>query len=203
MLLSINEIEFAARKAAAGAGWPLGLAEEIGRAVIWSAMQDSELVGPVLDLVEDGFRPTSCHQRDGLAMFGEATITATVSACDLLVGGICRQAVLSDATRPLGLAAIAGTVASVHGVRFRMQAGEAVAEISPGGIRRSGSLVPPADVSIVINGTCNPDHSRPTDGLSLPAHDWERLQILAKKSLVPATMKSRETGAGAGIDDSD
>ena len=202
--LSLNELEMSARKAASALGWPFGLAEEFGRAVVWSAVHLPEAIPRLLDLAELGYGPADCTRTGRTATFGNSGAASAVASFDLLAAGDCGRVVFRSACRPTGLLGFGGSASDAFGTAFTVECGGARATVGGDFCRLTGSLDQSCDVSIEVAAHSAGSRLRlPKEGVAIEASVWRRLETLAARFLVPATEMSRRTGAGAGIVDTD
>ena len=201
---SLNEIELSARRGAAAMGWPYGLAEEVGKAAVWAAQHRSDAIHSLLDMVETA-RPAPERPVDqGMAVFERATVSSVVAGFDLLAAGAFGVVRFRLVHFLLGAAALGGGMATAYKIGFKLQSGNWTAEVEAGRCRLFGSYDPEAPLSLKIASRPSSSRWQPlTDGIELDPAAWSRLEGLAARSLVPATRISRETGAGAGLVDSD
>ena len=202
--LSLNELEMSARKAASAFGWPFGLAEEFGRATVWSAVHLPEAIPSLLDLAELGYGPADCNRTGRTATFGSSGAASAIAAFDLLAAGVCDRAVFRSACRPKGLLGFGGSASDAFGTAFTVECGRGRATVGGNLCRLTGKLDRNCELSIEVATSADGSGLRPPkDGVAVDAAVWRRLEALAARFLVPATEMSRRTGAGAGIVDTD
>lgn len=221
MRLSLNEIEVTARKAALGAGLPLGLAEEAGAAAYLLAAGRVPVAG-ILRTALEGPVTARLELRPGDGIWhltSEAnplpTLVAAPSACDLVIAA-ARQGspIRLRAVMDLPILALAQAVLASERANLPVTVeigGELWLADSkrgiPGDIARLSQLRA-AELLFHCLGPAQPVVSAPPvpaahEGASVDAGDWARIQALADRMLVPATRHSRERGAGAGLIDTD
>ncbi len=204
--LSLNEIEVTAAKAAMALGWPPAVALETGRAAVWAAQFLSQAAGPVIDLARPtGEDPLVCREADCMVV-ARANPAIVLSALDFLVAGACSQALFRCCEAPYALICFGGAAARIQGGGFSFLQAGMLAATAPSMCRLpAGMDGRPGDV--LVERTC-PDSSSPwpersADGAFLDGEVWSIMRELASKTLVPATRRSRESGAGAGLVDRD
>lgn len=203
--VSLNEVELALVKAASAGGWPFGLAEELGRAGTWSATCRPDAVPALLDMIEAGFRHAEYTIHESGVEFERASAASVISGLDLLAAGCQERAMFRQVAWPLGLLALCGSASSAFGTRFRIHAQGATTEVGAGDWRSEGRVEDIAGPTIVETRAAADlaGPATPKDGAPLDDEAWKRLQKLAAAALVPATEESRESGAGAGLVDTD
>ena len=209
---SLNELEAMCRKAARGAGYSWGLAEEAGKATRWLAA--AGLPGPacllhLLKAVDGrdfaGFTPD----------ITDATCTASLGfLCPLLTGAaLCDGAFgpppsqvlrLMNLSSPLLLLPFVLTTFETAQLRWtRVQL-----SVDQGVVSRDGAVLdlacPQADVAILepyatVGGRPLAVQTRAI----LAADTCTRLEAFAHRTFAPATKASRLAGAGAGLLDND
>jgi hypothetical protein len=192
MIVSLNEVEVMATKAANGAGRPWGLAQEAGMAA--ARLEAMGLPGArcLLRLLETTDAETK--------LAGRCPILEGAHISDL--GGEGLPALFDAMLQPLLLAP------------FLMQAGvvatltwsDCAVEVSSGGITLSGSNSCPASpvqVRIEAGVVASPSMRPGTGAVDIADEIWEALGLFAHRTYVPATEASRLKGAGAGLTDND
>lgn len=225
---SRNEIETTVRKAACGVGLPLGLAEDVARYGLWLAAGGT----PGLDVVCDALDEWAGGARTELTLTEVApglTVSDPVPALLLAPAAEDRLAIAAAAGRPFALRAAAVSHAPLlvaamalagreHGCSVRVTWQEdngkrGAFETSSNrliDLERLG--VSAVDVMVAAERS-DADHSSGDllsetglpDWSGVPLADtvWRRLESHAARMLVPATERSRQSGAGAGILDTD
>lgn len=213
MIVSLNEAQGMATKAAVGAGRPWGLAQEAGRAM--AALEAMRLPGAasLLGLLTDtdgvpcdALRPASVNER---ILQGEGPM------CPVLVGAYFEDTAgeaqatgkLHNVYYPLLLLPFVRMLwdvvqlewqnttvifdfreASVQGTELTAAIGETV-------------LITPAEPSLLA--ASNPAHLYQLGPVDIADEIWEALSGFAHRTYVPATEASRLKGAGAGLTDND
>jgi hypothetical protein len=184
ILLSYNEVQSLARKAAAGAGLPHGVAEDIGLAAAWLAARGADAVGIVVA---------------ALAGQGPHDILDGLAEIDALCGGGKDAVALGD--HALLLIGLAGAVAKETGSRLAVDRGGG--DIVPlASVRDVGSLASASALRRMSGDdqAAWPDAPRPAPS---DAAAYAAALALAAKTYVPASDLSRAQGAGAGTTDND
>ncbi len=189
--VSISELTAMATKAARGAGFDWGMADEAARATCWLAARDLPGTKALADLLD---------QLDGKTLsefapvIGGGEWTARGGwLCPVTTGAamLDRAEVLTASPLRLGPTLCPLLVFP------------AVAEVWPG-----GAIAEPCDltstrtdaVSIKV-GSGLP--STPTSRAQVPQAIWDSLSTYANRTYAPATEASRLAGAGAGLSDND
>ena len=214
MTLALNEVDAMGKKAARGAGFSWGMAEEAGKAARWLCARGVDGVAALrLALAHvDGTDPPGR---------GPATLEGNWSAargdlCPLMTG-----AALADAARLwVGTGKrIAAIVAPVLLLPFvAMAAGRAGRTIAVewAGVRAltdgrdlqlsgAGPAVMAevtARVAVLTGGVLTDPRPIQTRANPRP-DDWTELDALARRTYAPETERSRLRGAGAGLTDND
>ncbi|HXV26116.1 MAG TPA: DUF3726 domain-containing protein [Alphaproteobacteria bacterium] len=232
MTLSLNEIEVTVRKAALGSGLPLGLAEEAGAVAAWLAAVGFPVEDLMVSALEHSNDEALLLSRAGaiyrLTTNGGAcaALRAAPSACDLVVAAarsgkpIAVEAAMDVPALAVAQAAVA---ARESGVEIAVWIGETlVARLVGESAILFGDMTELAALrSLPVRIRIAQDRdrlesrkfARPDliaardlalkDGVRMEPSSWERIRSLAARTLVPATMHSRERGAGAGLIDTD
>lgn len=202
MTLSRNEIEAIAKRAARGAGYPWGIAEEAGRAVRWLCARGLDGGGALAMLLAavDGAPDAHAPRLDGRdwRAAGEAL-------CPLLAG--CALSDRADAlgAEPLRLHAVAAplllvpfvaAVARHRGAGWRIGAGDASLVTDGTGIILSGAFpCDAADCTLAPDATPVPVPPPPRRAAPDPA-TLAALEAFGHRTYAPATAESRRRGAG-------
>lgn len=222
--LSLNELKFAVRWAGLGAGAPAGLADDLAAAALALACLDVDPLAPVLRALTDlpadhvwgGLRVN--RRGDGLCLSAERSPPTIVElgpafadAAMLAPGQTIETGPVAAPILSAGYLRSAGvTDAVLHGPGFRasFDASGAVvlvvtntdqaATSAPAALRLEpamGAMPPPAAAATPIQAVEQ----------GVPAHEeaWARMRGLTARAWVKATERSRLSGAGAGLVDTD
>jgi hypothetical protein len=211
---SLNEIELTLRKAAVGAGYPYGLAEDIGQAGAWLCAHGLGGVPACLAALEaDPGQSQPVVLQDRTPSFPDARIgQAGPSAIDLLLSDADNGEVrLTNIDTPLLLIGLAGVAASAGKTGFALRfSNGCTVDIGEGGLAVSGTPPEPgadadlARTEIAQTDTAVPDHFEAVAGGFNVGDDlWAEVLSLAARTYVPASEASRARGAGAGDIDND
>ena len=192
MIVSLNEVEVMATKAANGAGRPWGLAQEAGMAT--GRLEAMGLPGArcLLKLIEATDRETDLRSR--------CPVLEGAHLSDL--GGADLPVAFDAMHQPLLLAP------------FLMQARQEATlswqgcevGVAAGGVTVRGDEVCPASpvqVRIDAGVSALPAKKPGTGAVDIADEIWEALGRFAHRTYVPATEASRLKGAGAGLTDND
>jgi uncharacterized protein DUF3726 len=227
MRLSLNEVEVTVRKAGLGAGLPLGLAEDAGRAAAWLGARGwpvAELMAAALE----GWHAKLYVERDAAVWRIRTTsgacsvLRAAPSACDLVAAGarsgapVCVESVLD---LPMVAIAMAALASADSGISFAIEIAERPAALLLAGEARlltaSAALAALRNQPVCIRTAMDQELETPprsgavragmekSEGAGVPAELWGPIRALADRMLVPATAHSHERGAGAGLIDTD
>ena len=209
MTFSLNEVAAMARKAARGAGYPWGLAEEAAMAVRWLSARGLDGCGALSEVlarleggawevsrlqpVGDRWRGTGavlCPLVTGAALADRATV--------LPAGGLTLEGVVA----PLVLLPFAAGVARMRVQTVRVS--WAGSEFATDGTQKSasGGMEAAADVRVRFESR-HANWLPITSRASPDPRDWETLEVFAARTYAPATEASRQSGAGAGETDND
>ncbi len=208
---SLNEIEAMSRRAARGAGFDWGMAEDAGKAARWLASHG--LPGPALlaDLLmlNDGIPPA-----DLAPVSLEDTWRAPSGRlCPLLAGAALSdqsakgKVKMCDVSFPLLLLPFAAAAAD-HLRRPMALTWQGVRVGTDGArVQTSGAsdLVTTAHAKNVVYAPAEAlnDATTPSVRGEVSADAWALLSKLAHRTYAPATEASRLLGAGAGLSDND
>ncbi len=210
MILSLNEIEITVLKAARGAGMEWGLAEEAAQAARWLARQRVGFEAACLSVLEAAAWRTdiavdSACLRPNASEAWLCPIRAGACVSDLAATPPLR---IERVLQPLLLLPFAARfmrpVALMWtGVRLFLCGGRLA--VRPGGLR--SAFCERADmVELSALGVADS-----TDGVDMPLGNgvevdpgvWSKLDALAARTYVPASRRSRLSGAGAATDDNE
>lgn len=210
MTLSLNEIEATAKRAARGAGYPWGLAEEAGKATRWLCSRDVDGCGALAGLLK---------QFDGKDIEGRLPQTEGASwtaqcgmLCPLATGAAISDFALQIGANGVQMETVAAPVllvpfAALLAHEFEKPVIVTIGDcaLSTDGERLSitGPLPRTSNwASISIGGTID----QPGKILHRADPDpnaWAALLAFAHRTYAPATEESRLKGAGADLPDND
>ena len=214
MILSLNEIEAAAGKAARGAGFSWGLAEEAAMAARWLAERGFDWLPALLDVL-DG----ACAGEIAVEEGSIRSRTASAPVCPLAAGAyladLGSRAVpmrLHHVRRPLYLLPFAARISArmnapiavdLGGAKLRLD-GDAVHGV-PADLAKLAA--PVSDAALMLcAGKPGLDAACLRGGVNGRVVDdalWQRLAEWEARTYVAASTSSRLTGAGAGLTDND
>ena len=210
MIGSLNEIETMLRKASVGAGLPVGIAEDIGRAGSWLAAQGYDGVDAVLTAIRAPVSKLVMPVKEcGVLVFHTShSAICGPSAIDLLVAEEAGDGVhLLNVDSPLLIIGLAGTAAVTYGIEINLGFSDGgSASVSPGNSVLSGLIpAPGADIVITIRkaGLKTGQFSPPLGGVVISEEMWHEAEAWAARTYVASTDESRAQGAGAGMTDND
>lgn len=217
LTVSLNEIDASTKKAARGAGLNWGLAEEAGRAVRWLARHDLpniELIVPLLELItgkQAGEISPAIKPERWLA---KAEILCPITTGAALSDNVelistCNGLIIEGVSYPLLLLPfLAGATQSPWHYEISWQGFNGkilnndllIVAIEPDALFMAIANVKIKKFSEPVKDKTNRSQSfsTPVD-LKL----WRKLQDFSMKTYVPATLESRNRGAGAGTSDND
>lgn len=207
MHVSLNEVRTTARKAAIGAGVPVGVADEIAAAADWLCAASLDGVGAVLagldTLPDRAAQPERERPGDGTALTAAPVVRRGPSLIDLLlVEAVDGRLVLLDVDAPLLLIGLAGQAlerGATRGLAMTLTGAGFEGTVTSGIMTSSGEVPAALDRAVVVLSQNTPaDASRRVDGAEVDPDAWRRLAALAARTTVPADPTSRAHGAGAG-----
>lgn len=214
MSFALNEVEAMARKAARGAGYSWGMADEAGRAARWLCAHGIDGVAALTKVLTraDGQDTSRMAPR---TLRGDWRAEAA-QICPLMAGAALSDSVfdwagadkrIENIIAPIMLLPfaayaarqLAGTVTiEWTGVRVVTDGSDASLKLDD-----QSSLLDPAGLVSVRTGD-RLEHPRPVQDRARPDEaDWAVLNRFAHRIYVPDTEQSRLKGAGAGLTDND
>ena len=213
MILSLNEVDAAGRKAARGAGLSWGHAEEAGRAGRWLAQWGlpgpSALAGVLtaLDSVEQADHAPQLLHGVWMADPGPLSPLAVGAALwDRAGCGFSHTVSLGPCLWPVLLLPYTAWIAPVRGCAISVSWAGMDALTGPdGGLRYcNGDPLIPVTERVTLGETADQGVApRVITEVDVPTHDLGRLETLAHRTYAPATEASRLSGAGSGLTDND
>lgn len=209
MSFSLNEVEVTAKKAARGAGYPWGLAEEAGKATRWLCAQGLDGCGALAGLLDAGFA-------EALTEHGPKTLSGVwqgnAALCPLFTGSALTDCAARLRAGPLELAQVAQPMLLLpFAAAASRQLATALVVEGPGfraatdgtRLHLDGEIAPAASITLGP-GPMPEDLSPPLHTRATPEPEaWDRLNAFAHRTYAPATEDSRLRGAGAGLSDND
>ncbi len=215
MIVSLNEIESRALKAARGAGLSWGLAEEAAAAAGWLAQQGlpwAETLAVLLagqhatsrpQIVADVIAPSRagsqlCSIVSGALLSDLGPRASIMAVCDVLaplwLGPFVARWAGADRVVRLGWPGVSLRVSPCGAIGA--DAASAALALTFAG-RVEITLEPSA------SGQASSPPQRPRTGYATPDDTWHALQGFEQRTYVPASAQSRLAGAGAGLLDND
>ncbi|MCI2398512.1 DUF3726 domain-containing protein [Aliiroseovarius subalbicans] len=208
MILSLNEVEAMAKKAARGAGYSWGMAEEAGRATRWLCAQ-SQPGGAALAALLTRLDPVDMDARAPRSLDDWGAGDAPM--CPLLAGASFCDAVTLLPDAPLTMRAVAqpllllpflAQAARQGDTAFSLTFDGVMATTDGQGLDISGNPdAETVDVVITRSSVTCPDTSGTR--AEIDAGDWDTLGRFAHRTYAPATEASRRLGAGTDLSDND
>lgn len=213
MTWSLNEIEALSRKAARGAGYAWGLAEDTGRAIRWleaRQLPGAAALGAHLQAIDGQDIAAMAPRMDAPGWTSRAG-----GICPILAGTMLADGLAADHTAPLTLTDLRAPLLLVPFLAWMSEAerravtldlsGTALtltperAALATGPIRAPGLGTVTLHFGRAANGTPIPHGLR--SGCDVGTVDL--LTRFAARTYAPATEASRMAGAGAGLSDND
>ena len=210
MTYALGEVEGLAKKAARGAGYPWGLAEEAAMATRWLCRAGGDGVGALASLLGqvDGvdmgdLRPV--RMADGWRAEGPLLCPLYLGATLSDLGGPLptRPLSLMGLVAPLLLLPFCAALCREAGQQACLDGGGGTALTDGAGMQFADRLPEgPADVTLTRHEGPFMAHPLATRANPDPAA-WASLERFAHRTYAPATDTSRAKGAGAGLSDND
>jgi hypothetical protein len=211
MTWSLNEIEALSRKAARGAGYSWGLAEDAGRAVRWLEARGlpgaAALVGHLQAMDGQASSALTPDLETWAAPDGPACpILAGTMLADGLAGDGADGLNLPDVHAPLLLLPFLSWMAEAQGRTIAVDLPGTAITLGPDGVlSAAGSVTAPGAGPVTLHFGASPSGAPITEGLrsACDAANVAALNTFAHRTYAPATEESRLAGAGAGLTDND
>ena len=219
---TLAEIEATGRKAARGAGYPWGLAEEAGRGARWLAAWGEDGAAALEAHLQslrgappDLSRATDADDADDAGAADDAGDGPSVRD-PILAGALIADTATSGAGGPeLGrvtvsplLLGIVGVACEAAGLRLRFSWNGGTAVVGLGGVVRGG-VVRMGAPTVASGLSIVPVREEPPPvvprGRAAPVDPavWAVLERFAHRTYVPESAASRALGAGSGLSDND
>ncbi|WP_170603899.1 DUF3726 domain-containing protein [Ruegeria arenilitoris] len=209
MNLSLNEVEATAKRAARGAGYSWGLAEEAGKASRWLCTNGLDGVSALTRLLELGLAPSASEHAP--------TRQQERWSCESILCPLVTGALLSDSASRLLDGQIDTSPIAIPEILLPFAANASLVvsncvsvdidgEIAITDGKQLLSVESYPDVAARVTIQLGGDLNRPTCSQTRATPDraiWNRLNQFAQRTYAPATEESRQLGAGAGLTDND
>lgn len=187
MIPSLSEITATGRKAAKGAGYSWGLADEAGRATAWLWEHGIDSITALADLLDHG-TPEVCPIRVGTRL------------CDAPPEMV---QTFNAIRSPILLLSFAAELGKITQSTLKLTIGDAIYFATP-----NAMFVAQNGGAGAVTLTCHAasprgDRLAPQGRRAAPNAAWSRLGYWEHKTYAPATDASRLAGAGAGLSDND
>lgn len=209
MSYALNEVEATAKRAARGAGYDWGLAEEAAKATRWLCAQGLDGAAVLAGLLEAGYAAElSAHVPNSL----DGDWLAEAPLCPLATGAALSDCAarlqqapqkLGPVARPVLILPFAAMAARQLGACVTVE-GEGFQAVTDGIALGFEGVLPDAPAVLTIRAgeqlpAAEPSHTRAEPEEAA----WAVLNRFAHKTYAPATEESRLLGAGAGLSDND
>ena len=206
MICSLNEIDAHVKKAARGSGLAWGLAEEAGKAARWLEGHRLDSLPLFAALLEAGVNgPLRIADDVWRAEHGALHPIIAGAALSDQAAQAVRPITLADVVFPMLLVPFAVLAVRATGTLYALRWDAVIVSVTPDNVSTLGTGLRAASADV----RC---YDAPASGRVLhpmpagvPVDDtvWARLDVLAKRTYVPASDISRRRGAGAGMIDND
>ena len=191
MDLSMNEVEAQARKAAKGAGYSWGEADEVGKAVRWLSARGLDGSHHLALLFSKTVTPEICPIRFGIQISDTATNLAVCPA---------RSGLLAEPMLALPFVAFAAEQTQ-QSYQIRTETWSVIVDAA--GLEQIGRAPDRVDWLEVSVTAQRPQPLSVKSRAHPNADSWATLTRFAHLTYAPATEESRLRGAGAGLSDND
>lgn len=210
MTFSLNEVEAIGKKAARGAGYPWGLAEEAGKAVRWLCAAHVDGVKILADLLalERGNTP-HLHRPDHMT---QDTWQGAGPICPLTTGASLSDyaarlpqgpITIHNVVHPAMILPFAAFAARQMNGCVTVQIDQVIAQTDGSNLSLPGPVPDHADTICVRFSTDDMTPISPASRADPDPASWLALTLLAQRTYAPATDESRRLGAGSGLSDND
>ncbi|MBY6057778.1 DUF3726 domain-containing protein [Leisingera daeponensis] len=209
MSYALNEVEATAKRAARGAGYDWGLAEEAAKAARWLCAQGLDGAAVLAGVLDAGFAAgLPAHvpqdlQGDWLAQAPLCPLASGAALSDCAARLLQAPLKAGPVFRPAMILPFAAMAARQIGVCVTVE-GEGFQAVTDGiGLRCEGAL-PDTAAQLTIRAAGSLASANPNCTRAEPEEAaWAVLNRFAHKTYAPATEESRRLGAGAGLSDND
>lgn len=209
MSFALNEVEAIAKKAARGAGYSWGLAEEAAKATRWLCAQGIDGSAVLARLLGHGHASDlAAHTPGDLSVpwGAQNDLCALISGAalsDRANGLTSGNITLKNVTEPAMLLPFAAQAARQINATVTLNCDDVTAVTNGTGISVFGDFPTSAsEVTVSVSGALTDVQPLKTRATPDP-DDWAKLNRFAHLTYAPATEESRLLGAGAGLSDND
>lgn len=209
MSYALNEVEATAKRAARGAGYDWGLAEEAAKATRWLCAQGLDGAAVLAGLLRAGFAAElSRHLPRSL----DGDWQSQAPLCPLGTGAVLSDCAvqLRDTPRTIGPVAQPAMILPFAAMAARQLdtcvtvEGEGFQAVTDGAGLQCEGVLPEAAALLTIRAAGIVSNPKPGRTRAEPEEAaWAALNQFAHKTYAPATEESRLLGAGAGLSDND
>lgn len=205
---SLNEIEATAKRAARGAGYSWGLAEEASKATRWLARQGQDGVAALAVLLAKGLAQTADHRPCATDEIWQSDL----DLCPLATGAFLSDSAQSLRSGPVAMQRVAVPLfilpfaanAALELKRCLTVEIDGHVSVTDGDNLLCPDVLPELAERITVHMSEAAPSWRPRDARMCSDPDsWGRLAVFAHCTYAPATEESRLRGAGAGLSDND
>ena len=191
MDLSMNEVEAQSRKAARGAGYSWGEAEDVGKAVRWLCQQGVDGCEHLAELLLAGPDPTNCPIRLGIHL----SDTARILKFNPMYFGLV--------SNPILMVPFAASASAQIEQPLAINYDSWSAKVDRSAFEIAGEITRIAASAEVMTTAEPPKPSSLVSRTHPQTETWGTLSKFAHRTYAPATEESRILGAGAGLSDND
>lgn len=184
MTISLNEVEAQAKKAARGAGYSWGMAEDAGKATRWLCAQSVDGVAALAALLKDAPDAESCALTQGARLSDRAMLERSDSPA------------LHRITQPILLMPFVASMARQKQVPQELRWDGGHAQTDGTSLWLSGDAPDQAELVIVTPCTVSHPFRIPHSRANPAPEAWRVLSECAHRTYAPATEESRRLGAG-------
>lgn len=189
-------------KAARGAGHPIGLAEDMGKATLWLCKNNFDGIGVLITELRTKAGPVQYETTaNGIVLNGGSTACLAVCGMDGLAARMSDKAILKSVGNPLMLLGVCAitSIAIKSGVKLGDWA-----RLDQGRVEALGDDPPIGEYVLQLLTSDDSELVEdPVEPIEIEEHRWSVLEAMAARTYVPATAESRIAGAGAGLTDND
>lgn len=203
MKCSPGECQNLITAAARGAGLSWGMAEEAGRAARW--LIERQLLPPFSEVLSHRHN-TPKETNNGVLISPAGGILCPIHVGVYLSDWARARPLpwtIATTAHPLIITPFAARIAALTQQHITIQWAGATMNTDGVYATSNGDLHAACAEIIICSSAAAPLIPHHNDECEIEDQEWRRLRSLAARSYVPATARSRQTGAGAGTSDND